>query len=122
MAHKHQVRPHHAAWPSSLATALPRDCLSGNEPLDAASSARPAPESTARRGRQAPAVIEGRTGGTADVRSRNGHAYGPVAAICCCAPASAPRSAWTWWPLASPVALVTALVTAGATVSAESRG
>lgn len=48
--------------------------------------------------------------------------YGPVAAICSWAPTSAFLSACTWWPLPSPVTLMTALVTAGSTASAEERG
>jgi uncharacterized membrane protein len=46
----------------------------------------------------------------------------PVSAIFCCASAMAPLRALTWWPSASPTALVRARVTAGSTLAAAECG
>ena len=46
----------------------------------------------------------------------------PLSAIFCCASAMAPLRALTWWPSASPTALVMARVTAGSTLAAAECG
>ena len=46
----------------------------------------------------------------------------PLSAIFCCASAIAPLRAWTWWPSASPTALLMARVTAGSTLPAAECG
>ena len=53
---------------------------------------------------------------------RRGEGQSCEAASLACASAMAPLRAWTWWPSASPIARVTARVTAGSTISAAECG